>query len=131
MGLPRDMGLCPGIPLAQLFENFALACLVGGIAIQMAQVEAPLWDMLPRQHFEADLLRQDAHVRFPGRRAEAMEPGRLHQFEARLYIAVLDIFRNIRGLSSSGTENWEVPGKGIRYVVVNRTFILGRSCISI
>jgi hypothetical protein len=27
-----------------------------------------------------------------------------------------------RGLSSSGTESWEVPGKGIRYVVVNRRF---------
>jgi hypothetical protein len=35
-----------------------------------------------------------------------------------------------RGLSSSGTENWEVLGKGLRCVVVNRTFLPGRICVS-
>jgi hypothetical protein len=37
---------------------------------------------------------------------------------------------NPRGLSSSETESWEVPGKRLRCVVVICTFLPGRICVS-
>ena len=36
----------------------------------------------------------------------------------------------LRGLSSSGTESWEIPGTGLRCVVVIGTFLLGIICVS-